>query len=119
MHAHLLLLRRNAWALTASVCLLLHFLCSDQQYKLKVTVDLVNGLGMDDLYCRIPLVVHPKLSATMQPAYAELTRDVVVCCCFNKGQCKVCCCLHGVCGSATLRRCPFAMCSLLLCSSYC
>jgi len=55
-------------------------------YKLKVTVDLVNFGGfIPDLYTRIPLIVHPHLGVPPQPIYHEESREVVVCCCFKKG----------------------------------
>lgn len=63
-------------------------------YKLKVTLD-VAGLfdgpnDCEDLHCRVPLTIHPKLAAGLQPAMQELTQDVIVCCCCNKGKCSVC-----------------------------
>ena len=57
-------------------------------YKLKVTLD-VNGFFHPDMHARIPLIVHPKLSAGLTPAVSQLSSNVTVCCCLNKGSAHV------------------------------
>ena len=42
------------------------------------------------MHARVPLVIHPKLAASLAPATQTLSQEIVVCCCIKKGTCTVC-----------------------------
>jgi len=54
-------------------------------YKLKVTID-VNGFFSRDLHCKVPLVIHEKLNADVQPAFGKTEGTVCLCCCVPRGK---------------------------------
>jgi hypothetical protein len=39
-----------------------------------------------DLHAKTPIIVNPRLAADLKPAFQEQARDVIVCCCINKGK---------------------------------
>lgn len=57
-------------------------------YKLRAVVD-VNGIFNPNLRATAPVIIHPRLLNEVRPATAGIERDVMVCCCINKGRCKL------------------------------
>jgi hypothetical protein len=61
------------------------------QYKVKAILDIANNSFMPDLFAKQPIVVNPRLAQDLKPAFSECSRDVIVCCCCNKGRATIKC----------------------------
>jgi hypothetical protein len=57
-------------------------------YKLRAVLD-VNGVFSPNLRATAPIVIHPRLAQQVRPAAAKIAKDVMVCCCINKGRCEL------------------------------